>query len=121
TLLHGDLWTTNTFVQSAEHARTARFIDWDHAAVGPVSYDLSTFLYRFPAPERHWMLERYQRAVAPAGWRLPSAPTLNSLFATAEYGRYANRIIWPAAALLQAGTKWGCERLAEVARWFQTL
>ena len=121
TLLHGDLWTTNTFVQSADQARTARFIDWDHAAVGPVSYDLSTFLYRFPARERPWMLERYRLAVAPAGWRLPAAPALNTLFATAEYGRYANRVIWPAAALLQEGAKWGWEQLAEIERWFLAL
>src|SRR6185369_16380882 len=42
TLLHGDLWTTNTFVISGPHGSEARLIDWDHAAVGPISYDLST-------------------------------------------------------------------------------
>src|SRR5256885_9944571 len=79
----------------------ARHINWDHAAVGPVSYDLSTFLYRFPKPERPWILEAYRRAVAPAGWHLPPTWLLNVVFETAEYARYANRIIWPAVALLE--------------------
>src|SRR5439155_6367948 len=39
TLLHGDLWTTNTFVATAGDGLVARLIDWDHAAVGPASYD----------------------------------------------------------------------------------
>ncbi|TMB47278.1 MAG: DUF1679 domain-containing protein, partial [Deltaproteobacteria bacterium] len=43
TLLHGDLWTTNTFVATTGDALVARLIDWDHTAVGPASYDLSTF------------------------------------------------------------------------------
>src|SRR5207249_2815085 len=46
TLLHGDLWTTNTLLHPTPRGLMARLIDWDHAAVGPVSYDLSTFLYR---------------------------------------------------------------------------
>ncbi len=49
TLLHGDLWTTNTFVMPVPGGFQARLIDWDHAAVGPISYDLSTFLMRFPS------------------------------------------------------------------------
>src|SRR3989454_10556112 len=56
TLLHGDLWTTNTFVATTGDGLVARLIDWDHAAVGPASYDLSTFLYRFPRRERPWIL-----------------------------------------------------------------
>src|SRR6058998_2193220 len=44
TLLHGDLWTTNVFVMQSANGLRARLIDWDHAAVGPFSYDLSTFL-----------------------------------------------------------------------------
>ena len=51
-MLHGDLWTTNTFVQSTAEGPVARLIDWEHAAVGPASYDLSTFLYRFAAADR---------------------------------------------------------------------
>ena len=121
TLLHGDLWTTNTFVGAAGDGVHARLIDWDHAAVGPVSYDLSTFLYRFARPDRPWILERYRQAVAAAGWLLPPAFELNALFETAEYARYANRVIWPAAALLQEGGAWGWESLAEIERWFDTM
>ncbi|OLC73015.1 MAG: hypothetical protein AUH78_14820 [Gemmatimonadetes bacterium 13_1_40CM_4_69_8] len=121
TLLHGDLWTTNTLVSPTARGLVARFIDWDHAAVGPVSYDLSTFLYRFPKPERWWILEAYRRAVAGAGWRLPPTGILNAVFETAEYARYANRIIWPAVALLEERAAWGFEQLAEVERWFDAL
>jgi len=121
TLLHGDLWTTNTFVTTTHAGVTARLIDWDHTAVGPATYDLSTFLYRFPRPERSWILEAYRRSVASAGWRLPTARDLNVLFQTAEYARYANRVIWPAAALLQEGAAWGWGQLAEVERWFDAL
>jgi thiamine kinase-like enzyme len=121
TLLHGDLWTTNALVADTTDGPTARLIDWDHAAVGPVSYDLSTFLYRFPREERPWILEAYRRAVGRAGWQLPAAEGLNALFETAEYARYANRIIWPAVALLEERAAWGFEQLAEVERWFDAL
>ena len=123
TLLHGDLWTTNTFVAPPRNGDgpTARLIDWDHAAVGPATYDLSTFLYRFAPSDRPWILEAYARAVAPAGWTLPAAPELNGLFETAEYARYANRIIWPAVALLEEGAAWGWDTLAEVERWFDAM
>ncbi len=121
TLLHGDLWTTNTFVAATGNGPAARFIDWDHAAVGPAAYDLSTFLYRFPAPERRWILDAYAAAVGRAGWHLPPARDLNALFETAEYARYANRVIWPAAALLEEGTDWGWIMLAEVERWFAAM
>lgn len=124
TLLHGDLWTTNTFIAPPlmnGGGPTARLIDWDHAAVGPATYDLSTFLYRFAPSDRPWILEAYARAVAPSGWTLPSAPELNGLFETAEYARYANRIIWPAVALLEEGAAWGWDMLAEVERWFDAM
>ncbi len=121
TLLHGDLWTTNTFVLSTASGLQARLIDWDHAAVGPASYDLSTFLMRFPADDRCWILELYRDAVSPAGWRLPAARDLNLLFETAEYARYANRIIWPAIALVQDQASWGFEQLADVDEWFENL
>jgi thiamine kinase-like enzyme len=123
TLLHGDLWTTNTFVAPPLNGGgpTARLIDWDHAAVGPATYDLSTFLYRFAPCDRPWILEAYARAVAPSGWTLPSGPELNGLFETAEYSRYANRIIWPAVALLEEGAAWGWDTLTEVERWFDAM
>src|SRR5207245_6370522 len=111
TLLHGDLWTTNTFVATTSDGLVARLIDWDHAAVGPASYDLSTFLYRFPRHERPGILEAYRRRAAGGGRFLPPDPELNLLFETAEYARYANRVIWPAAAILQQNAAWGWEQL----------
>ena len=121
TLLHGDLWTDNAFVMPSPEGPVARFIGWDHAAVGPVSYDLSTFLYRFPMSERPWILEAYRCKAAREDWYLPAARDLNALFETAEYARYANRVIWPAVALLEHGAPWGFQRLAQVERWFDGL
>ena len=89
--------------------------------VGPLSYDLSTFLSRFPAAARPWILERYRQAVSRAGWRLASPPELDLLFDTAKRARCANRVIWPVLALLQEHADWGFLELAEVERWFQAL
>src|SRR2546426_1625542 len=121
TLLHGDLWTTNTFVVPTPHGLRAKLIDWDHAGVGPISYDLSTFLYRFPAGLRPWMLDCYREAVRKAGWRLPGRSELNLLFDTAECARYANRVIWPVMAFLQERADWAFAELAEVDGWFEAL
>src|SRR5436309_14796590 len=71
TLLHGDLWASHLFVLPAVHGVQARLVGWDHAGVGPVSYDLSTFLLRFPFRFRLWILDLYRQAVKPAGWNLP--------------------------------------------------
>ena len=119
TLLHGDLWAINVFVIPTNNGLRARLIDWDHAAVGPASYDLSTFVLRFPAPHRPWVLELYRQAVARAGWRLPAERGLNLLFETHEYARFANRIIWPSIALVMDRANWGFEELAEIERWFE--
>jgi len=121
TLLHGDLWTTNTFVLPAAHGLQARLIDWDYAAVGLASYDLSTFLLRFPAPHRLWILDLYRESVGYLGWCLLSARELNLLFDTAECARFANRAIWPTIALLQDRTEWGFDALAAVEQWFERL
>ena len=119
TLLHGDLWAINVFVIPSANGLHARLIDWDHAAVGPASYDLSTFLLRFPSEHRPWVLDLYRQAVAGAGWRLPGERELNLLFETHEYARIANRIIWPAIALVMDGAEWGAEALAEIDGWFE--
>jgi hypothetical protein len=121
TLLHGDLWTINTFVIPSSEGLRARLIDWDRAGVGPVAYDLSTFLYRFPAGDRSWILEHYRRAVGRVGWHLPDTPDLNVLFETAECARFANRIIWPTLALLNERTESGHGELAQILRWFEAL
>ncbi len=117
TLLHGDLWTCNAFVRPVAGSYRAWLIDWDHAAVGPISYDLSTFLLRFSRQWRPWILGRYRAAVARAGWNLPAAKPLNQLFETAELSRLANSIIWPALALVRAPNGWGWERLADIQQW----
>ena len=122
TLLHGDLWTINTFVIPGSHGLEARLIDWDRAGVGPVAYDVSTFLYRFPADRRLWILNEYRGALNRAGWHLPEPIDLNVLFETAECARYANRIIWPAAALVSEGpASGGHDELSQVLSWFESL
>jgi len=50
---------------------------------------------------------------------LPDERNLNFLFETHEYARFANRIIWPAIALVQDRTEWGYDALAEIEEWFQ--
>jgi len=121
TLLHGDVWTINAFVEQTAAGPRARLVDWDRVGVGPFSYDLSTFLFRFPPEQRPRILECYRQAVAAAGWRLASGSELEVLFDTAEQARYANRVIWPALALVQDHAAWGFPELAEVERWFEAL
>jgi len=122
TLLHGDLWAINIFVIPTACGLHARLIDWDHVAVGPASYDLSTFLLRLPLQERAWVLSAYRNEISrAAGWTLPSTPELNFLFETAEYARIANRVIWPAIALAQEQASWGWEALTEIEQWFENL
>jgi thiamine kinase-like enzyme len=121
TLLHGDLGASNIVLAPAAEGTRVRIVDWDHAGAGPVAYDLSFFLSRFAAAERGWILERYRSAVARAGWRLPAPSTLDLLFETAECARCANRIIWPAIALLHDGAAWGFGELAEIEQWFEAL
>jgi len=119
TLLHGDLWTSHVFVLPDLHGLHARLVGWDHAGVGPISYDLSTLLLRFPFRYRLWVLDLYREAVKSAGWTLPSAQELNLLFETAEFARFANSIIWPAVALVHDHLGWGFEELAKVDQWFE--
>jgi len=118
TLLHGDLWTTNTFVEPVEGGFRVRLIDWDHAGVGPAAYDLSTLLLRFPRERRPWILDGYRRG-AEGAWRLPGTDDLNLMFETFELSRYASRIIWPAIALLFRGASWGFNELQAVEGWFE--
>ena len=121
TLLHGDLWTINVFYSGNGVGFQPRLIDWDRTGVGPVSYDLSTFLLRFPESRRWRVFALYERAVARVGWQLPGRKVLNSLFETAELARYANRVIWPAIALAQDGADWGFPELEAIDQWFEEL
>jgi phosphotransferase family enzyme len=118
TLLHGDLWTSNTFVLRTPAGLKARLIDWDRAGVGPMSYDLSTFLLRFPASQRAWILDLYTHSLEAGSWRPPGHARLNLLCETAELARYANCVVWPAHAIAREGKAWGWNALAEVERWF---
>lgn len=126
TLLHGDLWATNTLIVPGRAGPQARLIDWDHVGVGSISYDLSTLLARFPVADRHEILDLYRRALErdlpngpQRGWRLPGVRVLNALFDTAEHARLANRVIWPALAVLDGQADWGFEELTRVEQWFE--
>ena len=121
TILHGDLWRHNAFATVSAGAVHVQLIDWDHVGVGPLAYDLSTFLMRFPAAERPWILDRYRDTLCPAGLQLPSEHELNVLFETAEYARFANRVSWAAMAWLHEGAEWVSIELAEIERWFEAL
>jgi hypothetical protein len=120
TLLHGDLWPENIFLTPNGDGFHAQLIDWDHVSVGPASYDLSTVIYRAPAEERTWVLERYREAVEAQGWTLPANDELNLLFHTAESARCASCIPWPVIALNE-GEEWGARHLVEIERWFEVL
>jgi ATP-binding cassette subfamily B protein len=120
TLLHGDLWLSNTLVARRDDAFQATLIDWDHVGTGAVTYDLSTFLYRLAPEHRSWVLRMYREAAARRGWQLPEDATLNQLFETAECSRYACNL---ADAALAAGRRewWGFPMLAEIESWFEGL
>jgi hypothetical protein len=120
TLLHGDLWPTNTLVVRRADGFQATRIDWDHVGVGPVTYDLSSFLYRVAPEHRPWILERYRRAAARRGWQLPNDRTLNMLLETAECARYAC-CLGDAAIAASRGESWGFPMLAEIDTWFARL
>jgi len=115
TLLHGDLWPSNMFVLPDGQIR---LIDWDRAAAGPIAYDLSTFILRFPPKQRSELMELYREAAHPTGWEIPAYKDLNLIFETFEYARYACQMIWPAIALWESGSAWALEQLEEIERWF---
>jgi hypothetical protein len=119
-LLHGDLWTTNILECSAEEGLRVRLIDWDRTGVGPISYDLSTLLYRFPESDRHWILDVYRGWLGHLDWHLPSVADLNLLFATAQWARWASCVIWPALAAAE-GAEWAFDALADVEQWCEMM
>jgi hypothetical protein len=121
TMVHGDLWTNNFLVQHKETGVRMLLIDWDHVGAGPVHYDLSTLLLRFPKQDRPTVLNRYRDAVAPMNWQLPSTEILNVLFETAEYARLANAVIWPAVAAGISQAAWAFEDLREIDGWFNDM
>jgi Phosphotransferase enzyme family len=121
TLLHGDLWPKNILAVPTDGGLQTKLIDWDATGVGPLTYDLSTFLYRFPVQHRPWILDRYQQSVAPLAWRAPAAADLNLLLETAELSRLANSLVWPCVAAAQTQAPWAFDSLAEIERWFEAL
>lgn len=124
TFLHGDLWLGNVMVLPPNGGghRPVLMIDWDHAGVGPVIYDLSTLLVRFKPDRRLWVLDLYRAAVRrQAGWELPDADRLNRVFETCEYARLANALIWPAIAAADLSPVGAFDDLAEIEQWFEKL
>lgn len=121
TLLHGDLWAVNVVLTPAGARVHPRLIDWDHAGAGPISYDLSTLLLRFPPRDRGWILEAYRREVERlAGWRLPTDEELEPLFQTTEYARYSSVVRGSARAAGSPDGEWAVERLESIDGWFAT-
>jgi hypothetical protein len=121
TLLHGDLWPKNILAVPTPGGLRTRLIDWDATGVGPLTYDLSTFLYRFSAHHRPWILDWYQQAVAPLGWHAPATRDLSLLLETAEISRIANCLVWPCIEAVQAQAEWVFDRLAEIETWFESV
>jgi hypothetical protein len=120
TLLHGDLWTTNIFVMPGDELQ-ARLIDWDHIGVGQITYDLSTYLLRFPIEQRQKVLDCYQAEVAALNWELPSAEDFNLLCETAELARLATATLWSAINAYEHPTDWAFAELSEISQWFENL
>jgi hypothetical protein len=120
TLLHGDLWPSNALVARRADGFHATLIDWDRVGMGPVTYDLSTFLYRLAPEHRDWILELYRDAAARRGWELPDDSTLNVLCETAESARYACNLGYAALAAAH-GEWWGFPMMEEIERWFADL
>jgi hypothetical protein len=121
TLLHGDLWPINVMVSADDPGRQAALIDWDHAGVGPVTYDLSTFLTHFPRDERRGLLELYLRCMDAEGIRFPAETDWNLLFDTAERARLAISVAFEALTALNHPADWAFEDLARVEQWFDLL
>ena len=88
--------------------------------MGPVTYDLSTFLYRLAPEHRPWILLWYREAAGRRGWQLPDDATLNQLFETAECARYACNL-GDAALAASRGERWGFPMMAEIDIWFARL
>jgi hypothetical protein len=122
TLVHGDLWPTNLVIAANGDATRVRLIDWDEAAVGPIGFDLSTFLLRFEPSHRRSILEAYRRAVGRlAGWDLPGERDLNLIFETAAYGRLASLLVWSVAAVGEGESDWLPERLTAMVEWLDAV
>jgi hypothetical protein len=120
TLLHGDINGSNVLVYSEGGAWRVRLIDWAHAGVGPISYDLSNFLLHFRPEDRDTILDWYTSASSPTG-RWPTEAEWNRIFDTAERSRLACSVAWLAAAAVETPADWVFQKLRAVATWFELL
>ena len=121
TLLHGDLWPINVMVYPDGMSLRASLIDWDKVGVGPVSYDLSNFLARFPREDRQWILDLYLSCMERVGWHFPAETDWNLLFDTAERSRLATTVFWRAMTALDSPSEWALDELAEAQEWLALL
>jgi thiamine kinase-like enzyme len=123
TLLHGDLWLTNIAVvsQYGPGAPALALIDWDHVGPGPVSYDISRLVLRFPQAQRRRIVARYRAAAANLGIDLPADEDLHGLFVTAECARLASDAVITARVAAHDGSRWAFERLADIDVWYEHL
>jgi len=115
TLLHGDLTPANVFVLPDAADRHVRLIDWDHAGVGPASFDISTHLSYYAPAQRQRVLDCYVAAMAERGYPFRDDVDWDRLVATFEAGRLANQIIWVAICVLQRDG-WDFDGLADWSR-----
>jgi thiamine kinase-like enzyme len=121
TLLHGDFGVKNAFVIQTERGLTGKLIDWDHAGVGPISYDLSTFLMQIPCDDRSSVLDLYKKARRNESINWPGWNEWNLLFETHEYARLANCVTWPAMAAGENYAEWAFDDLKEIDGWFEDM
>ena len=114
-------WPINVMVRTEAQNLRAWLIDWDHAGVGPVSYDLSNFIVHFPLRQRRTILEMYLRLLSERGWSFPAATDWDLLFETSEWSRLATEVYWAGNAALQEPSDWTFDDLALVESWIKSL
>ncbi len=121
TLLHGDMDLKNSLLLKTGSGVEARLIDWDHAGVGQVSYDLSNFLVQFESQDRYRFLNHYIEVMCHSNWKGLSRSDWNQLFETAECVRLAVSVVWPALAARETRDQWAFQELSDIERWFDLL
>ncbi|HSR88654.1 MAG TPA: phosphotransferase [Pontiella sp.] len=119
TLLHGDFGVKNAFVVHTDSGLQAKLIDWDHTGVGPVSYDLSTFLVQLPLNDRIRTLDSYTRRRNRCTDEALPYETWNQLFETHEFARLANCVAWACKAVNEGQIEWTFEKLAKIDAWLE--
>jgi thiamine kinase-like enzyme len=119
TILHGDVNLDNIAYPDGSGDHGVRFMDWDHAGVGPPTYDLSCFLSGVPPHLHTPVLAAYRNAFRPLEEMVPSDPEiLREVFHALELGRLCNRVVWATSGILDGDADWGWEELALIGDWF---